>query len=232
MKFCGHCTTALSIVCPKCRFENPPDFKFCGQCTTALEATASSKAQEFRATTEVAVAQDREGERKIVTALFADLRGSTELLEALDPEEGRAIVEPLLRIMSGAVHHYGGYLVRTTGDGIFALFGAPAAYEDHLQRALYAALLIQQQLRAYNDERSGSPKLEARVGVHTGEVVAYSVETDGKTEYRLVGHTANLASRLESIAPAGSIAVSDYTAKLCAKAISRCGRSERRRSRA
>jgi class 3 adenylate cyclase/tetratricopeptide (TPR) repeat protein len=157
------------------------------------------------------------GERKIVTALFADLKGSTELLESLDPEEGRAIVEPLLRIMSDSVHRYEGYLVRTTGDGIFALFGAPAAYEDHPQRALYAALQMQQQLRSYGQDHAarGLQSLEARVGVHTGEVVAYSVEADGKVEYRLIGHTANLASRMEMIAPAGSIAVSDYTAKLC-----------------
>ncbi len=105
----------------------------------------------------------------------------------------------------------------STGDGIFALFGAPAAYEDHPQRALYAALQMQQELRADGQRRTakGLRSLEARVGVHTGEVVAYSVETSGKLEYRLVGHTANLASRLESLAPVGSIATSEYTRKLC-----------------
>jgi class 3 adenylate cyclase len=90
--------------------------------------------------TENAGAEGVDGERKTVTALFADLKGSTELLETLDPEEGRATVEPLLQIMSESVRRYEGYLVRTTGDGIFALFGAPVAYEDHPQRALYAAL--------------------------------------------------------------------------------------------
>jgi len=159
-----------------------------------------------------------EGERKTVTALFADLKGSTELLETLDPEEGRAIVEPLLRIMGDAVRRYEGYLVRTTGDGIFALFGAPVAYEDHPQRALYAALQMQQELRDYTKERTAKAlaTLEARVGVHTGEVVAYPGEAGGKVEYRLIGHTANLASRMESIAAVGSIAVSEATAKLCA----------------
>jgi class 3 adenylate cyclase len=152
-----------------------------------------------------------------VTALFADLKGSTELLETLDPEEGRAIVEPLLQIMSDAVRRYEGYLVRTTGDGIFALFGAPVAYEDHPQRALYAALQMQQELRAHvpTQAAKGRPALEARVGVHTGEIVAYDGEASGKIEYRLIGHTANLASRMESISPPGSIVVSETTAKLC-----------------
>jgi class 3 adenylate cyclase len=126
-----------------------------------------------------------EGERKTVTALFADLKGSTELLETLDPEEGRAVVEPLLRIMSNAVRRYEGYLVRTTGDGIFALFGAPVAYEDHPQRALYAALQMQQELRTHVQAQAakGRPALEARVGVHTGEVVAYAGEASGKIEF-------------------------------------------------
>jgi len=80
------------------------------------------------------------GERKVVTVLFADIKGSMELIEDLDPEEARAIVEPALKLMMGAVLHYGGYVVQTTGDGIFALFGAPVVHEDHPQRALYAAL--------------------------------------------------------------------------------------------
>jgi class 3 adenylate cyclase/tetratricopeptide (TPR) repeat protein len=158
-----------------------------------------------------------DGERKTVTALFADIRGSTELMEDLDPEEADAVVDPVLRIMVEAVHRYEGYVVRTTGDGIFALFGAPVAHEDHPQRALSAALRLQQELRAHGQRRitQGLHPLEARVGVHTGEVVAHTVETDGKVEYRLIGHTANLASRMEMVAPTGSIAASEYTRKLC-----------------
>jgi class 3 adenylate cyclase/predicted ATPase len=158
-----------------------------------------------------------DGERKTVTALFADIRGSTELMEDLDPEEAHAVVDPVLRIMVEAVHRYEGYVVRTTGDGIFALFGAPVAHEDHPQRALSAALRLQQELHAHGQVRiaQGLHPLEARVGVHTGEVVAHSVETDGKVEYRLVGHTANLAARMEMVAPTGSIAASEYTRKLC-----------------
>jgi class 3 adenylate cyclase/predicted ATPase len=158
-----------------------------------------------------------EGERKTVTALFADIRGSTALIEDLDPEAAHAVVDPVLRIMVEAVHRYEGYVVRTTGDGIFALFGAPVAHEDHPQRALSAALRLQQELHAHGQGRiaQGLHPLEARVGVHTGEVVAHTVETDGKVEYRLVGHAANLAARMEMVAPTGSIAASEYTRKLC-----------------
>ena len=157
-----------------------------------------------------------EGERKTVTALFADLKGSTELMEALDPEEARAIVDPALRIMVDAVRRYEGYVVQSTGDGIFSLFGAPAAYEEHPQRALYAALQMQQELREYGHGRAaqGGAALEARVGVNTGEVVVRTVETGGKVEYTPIGHTANLASRLQTMAPAGSIAASEHTRKL------------------
>jgi class 3 adenylate cyclase/predicted ATPase len=221
-KFCDGCGAQLALKCPSCGTVNRSSAKFCDSCGTALATTSSlavaaTRATDVRLTAEEAVAEEIEGERKVVTALFADLTGSTALLETLDPEEGRAIVEPLIRIMSDAVRRYEGYLVRTTGDGIFALFGAPIAYEDHPQRALSAASLMQQELHAYRQEQDakGNPVLDARVGVHTGEVVAYAGEASGKVEYRLVGHTANLASRMESIAPPGSIAVSETTAKLC-----------------
>jgi class 3 adenylate cyclase len=221
-KFCGECASPFTRRCPSCETENSLIAKFCIDCGKPLEnaggksqrtAAASSPIQEAAGIADASP----EGERKIVTALFADLKGSTELLETIDPEEGRAIVEPLLRIMSDAVRRYEGYLVRTTGDGIFALFGAPVAYEDHPQRALYAALHMQQELRTHTKDRSAKalPALEARVGVHTGEVVAYPGEASGKVEYRLIGHTANLAARMESIAAVGSIAVSETTAKLC-----------------
>jgi class 3 adenylate cyclase/predicted ATPase len=226
-KFCSACGSLLSIRCPSCGAENAPSSAFCEDCGAALadgaapatsSPQAAAKALRNRATLEqLDDSSTPDGERKIVTALFADLKGSTQLMEALDPEEAHAIVDPALRIMAQAVRRYEGYVARTTGDGIFALFGAPTAYEDHPQRALYAALQMQQELRADGERRTakGLQSLEARVGVHTGELVAYSVDTSGKVEYRLVGHTANLASRLESIAPVGSIAVSEFTRNLC-----------------
>src|SRR5712691_2806563 len=114
-----------------------------------------------------------DGERKTVTALFADIKGSMELMEDLDPEEARAIVDPALQLMIDAAHHYDGYIVQSTGDGVFALFGAPLAHEDHPQRAFYAALRMQEDLKRYcaRLRAAGHPPMEARVGVNTGEVV-------------------------------------------------------------
>jgi class 3 adenylate cyclase len=126
MKFCGQCTAALALVCPKCHSENPPGFKFCGQCTTALApATAGPEPSKSPVTVrEADEAGALEGERKTVTALFADIKGSTELEQDLDPEEARAIVDPALKLMIEAVRRYDGYVVQSTGDGIFAIFGA------------------------------------------------------------------------------------------------------------
>ena len=152
MKFCGQCTTPLAQVCPKCGFENPPGVRFCGQCTTPLGSGSpgpwSSKpptAPEADGPTAL------DGERKTVTALFADIKGSTELMEDLDPEEARAIIDPALKLMIEAVRRYDGHLVQSTGDGIFGLFGAPVAHEDHPQRALYAALRLQDDLNAIQE---------------------------------------------------------------------------------
>src|SRR5712692_8164550 len=222
--FCEGCGAKLELICPACKTSVSPGARFCKKCGTAIgphkaaaSATPSSPKSEIVAAADGATSEALEGERKIVTALFADLKGSTQLMEDLDPEAAHAIVAPALRIMAEAVRRFEGYVARSTGDGIFALFGAPTAYEDHPQRALYAALDMQRELLAEGQRRvaKGLRSLEARIGVHTGEVVAYSVETSGKVEYRLVGHTANLAARLESIAPVGSIATSEYTRDLC-----------------
>jgi class 3 adenylate cyclase len=150
MKFCGKYRTALGLTCPSCSFENPMGFDFCGKCATALEKDAGIESAKFSTTAEPAsgvnVAAEHadksplDGERKTVTALFADIKGSTELEQDLDPEEARAIVDPALKLMIDAVRRYDGYIVQSTGDGIFALFGAAVAHEDHPQRALYAAL--------------------------------------------------------------------------------------------
>ena len=157
-----------------------------------------------------------DGERKTVTVLFADIKGSTELEQDLDPEEARAIVDPALKLMIDAVRRYDGYIVQSTGDGIFALFGAPVAHEDHPQRALYASLRMQEELKRYSERlrETWNLPLEARVGVNTGEVVVRSITTgEGHTEYTPIGHTANLASRMQALAPTGSIAISEQTRK-------------------
>jgi len=140
-KFCGGCGSALSARCPQCGAENNPSFRFCGNCGASLSAQDSpgAGASGF-ASPGIQIAAEPsevpEGERKTVTALFADIKGSTELERDLDPEEARAIVDPVLRLMMDAVHRYGGYVAQSTGDGIFGLFGAAGAKEDPPQRAL------------------------------------------------------------------------------------------------
>jgi len=158
-----------------------------------------------------------DGERKTITALFADLKGSTALIEGLDPEEARAIIDPALQLMMDAVHQYDGFVAQALGDGIFALFGAPLAHEDHPQRAVYAALRMQDAMRRYADtlRAKGSLPLLMRVGTNTGEVVLRSIRKDDlHADYVPVGHSTNLAARMEQLATPGAIVVSAYTHRL------------------
>src|SRR5712692_151102 len=227
-KFCAACGSPMSSRCPKCGAENAPSSVFCEDCGNALAPNAPtaainpSKTGSSGAAIRVAVEQAEtsaiEGERKMVTALFADIKGSTELEQDLDPEEARAIVDPALKLMIDAVRRYDGYVVQSTGDGIFALFGAPVAHEDHPQRALYTALRLQEELKRYSDRmrQEGRLPLQARVGVNTGEVVVRSIQTgEAHTEYTPIGHTANLAARMQVLAPIGSIATTEQVRKLC-----------------
>ena len=225
MRFCGKCRTALALTCPNCAFENPPGFDFCGQCAAALghaagtakrEADASKPAATVRFVAEEEAQPTLDGERKSVTALFADIKGSMDLIEDIDPEEARAIVDPALKLMIDAANRYDGYIVQSTGDGIFALFGAPVAHEDHPQRALYAALRMQEDLKRYADKlrEQGQPPLLVRVGVNTGEVVVRSIRTgDAHTEYTPIGHSMSLASRLQTLAAPGSVVIGQSVQK-------------------
>src|SRR5438128_8644514 len=158
-----------------------------------------------------------DGERKTITALFADVAGFTALAHDLDPEDTRRIIDPALQLMMDAVHRYEGYVAQALGDGIFALFGAPIAHEDHPQRALYAALSMQEEMRRYGDLvrlKHGAP-LAMRVGVNTGEVVVRSIRKDDlHTDYIPIGHSTSLAARMESLATPGSIVVSEHTQRL------------------
>ena len=221
-KFCGDCGTPLANLCPKCAADNPAGKRFCGECGTALGSAAAPASRSNDAPIRIAgapVSENLEGERKNVTALFADIKGSTELEQDLDPEEARAIVDPALRLMIDAVRRYDGYVVQSTGDGIFAIFGAPVAHEDHPQRALYSAIRMQEELRRYSDRllADGRAPLEIRVGINTGEVVVRSIATGaGNVEYTPIGHTTNLASRMQAVAPTGSIAITENTRRLVA----------------
>src|SRR5262249_16204303 len=205
-----------------CNAENPQTAKFCLDCAKPLEGAGGKSPRVPDAGSPIKVntgsADSLEGERKTVTALFADIRGSTELMEELDPEEARRIVDPALKLMVDAVRRYDGYIPQSTGDGIFAVFGAPVAHEDHPRRALYAALRIQEDLRRYSAKlvAEGGVPLQCRVGVNTGEVVVRSISTgENRTEYAPIGHTTNLASRMQAVAPVGSIAATEQVRKLC-----------------
>ena len=219
-KFCGNCAAALVSICPNCRAENPPQFKFCGQCAATLGAGSSSGSavDSHSATLPADNDMPSDGERKTVTALFADIKGSMDLMEGLDPEEARAIVDPALALMMDATHRYGGHVVQSTGDGVFAVFGAPVAHEDHPQRALYAALRMQQEMKQYADRLrlEGRAPLQVRVGVNTGEVVVRSIQTGAHAEYTPIGHNTGMAARMQALAPIGSIAVTEATERLCA----------------
>src|SRR5271169_5798438 len=210
-KFCDTCGAPVPVRCLSCGSSNRPGARFCNECGAALAkasvgANAPGASQlkspaistpPIAAGTSVAAGDVPEGERKFVTVLFADIKGSTELEENLDPEEARALVDPALQLMIQAVRRYDGYVVQSTGDGILALFGAPVTHEDHPQRALYAALRMQQELRRYSAKlrEQGTAPLELRIGANTGEVVVRSIRTGGAhTEYMPIGLTTNLAS--------------------------------------
>ncbi|HLX38757.1 MAG TPA: adenylate/guanylate cyclase domain-containing protein [Candidatus Binataceae bacterium] len=155
-----------------------------------------------------------DGERKTVSALFADIKGSMDLMEDIDPEQARALIDPALRIMIDAVHRYDGYIVQSTGDGVFALFGAPVAHEDHPHRALLAALKMQDDMRRYASRlrEGGNSPIEVRIGVNTGEAVVRTIKTaDAHTEYTPIGHATSLAARMQALAPTGSIAITENT---------------------
>jgi class 3 adenylate cyclase/predicted ATPase len=246
-KFCEACGSKLELACPACGNSARPGAAFCDNCGAPLarqsqvpslksqvEEGLASSVQRLESTpilytprhlaerilAEQAAMEARgitEGERKTITALFADIKDSTALIEDLDPEEARHLIDPALALMMEAVHRYEGYVAQSMGDGIFALFGAPIAHEDHPQRALYAALRMQEESKRYAEKlrREHGINLQLRVGVNTGEVVVRSIRKDDlHTDYVPVGHSTNLASRMESLAAGGGIVVSEHTHKL------------------
>jgi len=162
--FCQQCGMRLTRLCAQCGQILDPAARFCIACGASVDEVpqvsstppihytprhlaerilAEQAAMEARAATS--------GERKTITALFADMAGSTALIHDLDPEEARRLIDPVVALMMEAVHHYEGYVAKLLGDGILALFGAPIAHEDHPQRALYAALRMQEAMRYHSD---------------------------------------------------------------------------------
>jgi class 3 adenylate cyclase/tetratricopeptide (TPR) repeat protein len=150
--------------------------------------------------------QTLEGERKQVTVLFADIRGSTRLLEGLDPEEAQKLIDPVLQVMMDAVHRYEGTVNQVLGDGIMALFGAPLAHEDHALRACYAALAMQEEMRRYRRKLGQSEELGLQIGLglNSGEVVVRSISNDLNVDYSALGHTTHMAARMQELAAGGT----------------------------
>ena len=176
-----------------------------------------------------------EGERKQVTVLFADLKGSMEVLADRDPEEAQQLLDPVLERMMAAVHRYEGTVNQVLGDGIMALFGAPLAHEDHAVRACYAALAMQEAMRHYTEEvrRTHGVEMPIRVGLNSGEVVVRAIGDDLHMDYSAVGQTTHLAARMEQLAPPGSIRLTADTLRLAEGFIQvkRAGPRPRERSR-
>jgi class 3 adenylate cyclase/tetratricopeptide (TPR) repeat protein len=223
-KFCGGCGTRLVSICPSCSAANPPGQKFCGECGTALgPADAAAKYGTPQSYTPKHLAEKiltskaaLEGERKQVTVLFADLKGSMELLAERDPEEARKILDPVLERMMDAVHRYEGTVNQVMGDGVMALFGAPLAHEDHAVRACYAALRMQESVARYAEEvfRAQGVRIQIRVGLNSGEVVVRAIGSDLHMDYTAVGQTTHLAARMEQTATPGTILLAPATLRL------------------
>jgi class 3 adenylate cyclase len=162
-----------------------------------------------------------EGERKQVTVLFADLKGSMELLADRDPEEARQLLDPVLERMIEAVHRYEGTVNQVMGDGIMALFGAPIAHEDHAVRACYAALRMQETVTRYGDDiqRSHGVPVQIRVGLHSGAVVVRAIDSSLHMDYTAVGQTTHLAARMEQMAKPGSVLTTGETLRLADRCV-------------
>jgi class 3 adenylate cyclase/tetratricopeptide (TPR) repeat protein len=227
MKFCIECAAPLARRCPQCDFANPPQAKFCGQCAAALSgpppAPSPVPPQPLLRYTPGHLAEKiltsktaLEGERKQVTVLFADLKGSMELLADRDPEEARHLLDPVLEHMMAAVHRYEGTVNQVMGDGIMALFGAPIMHEDHAVRACYAALAMQTSVKQYAAEvqRTRGVPIHIRVGLNSGEVVVRSIGSDLHMDYTAVGQTTHLAARMEQMALPGSILITEDVLRL------------------
>ena len=232
-RFCGSCGAALARRCAACAHDNPPDHRFCGGCGAPLDGTrpaapaqtgdASAAGRAARAPAPQHLAEkirraraSIEGERKQVTVLFADVKGSMDLAEQLDPEEWSTIMQRFFSILCEGVERFEGFVDKFTGDGIMALFGAPIAHEDHAQRACFAALHLRDAARAYASEvraRHGVP-FAVRIGLNSGEVVVGRIGDDLRMEFTAQGHTVGLAQRMEALAESGHICLSEHTAHL------------------
>ena len=233
-KFCVECGGILELTCPKCGFSNSPGFKFCAECGHNLTLPSEPVPRELsfdekidkiqrylpKGLTEKILSQkDRiEGERKQVTVMFCDMEGFAALSERLGPEEAYSMMDQVYEILIHKVHDYEGTVNEMTGDGIMALFGAPIALEDAPQRAIRSALAINREMGRFSErtgeEIGGIPSLKMRIGIHTGPVVVGTLGNNLRVEFKAVGDTVNLASRMEGLAEPGTTYVTEETFKL------------------
>jgi class 3 adenylate cyclase/tetratricopeptide (TPR) repeat protein len=222
-KFCEECAARLTLGCPNCGSQVSATAKFCPECAHPLKlageprfASPKDYTPQHLADRILAAKATLEGERKQVTVLFADIKGSTELIADRDPEEAQKLIDPVLERMIEAVHHYEGTVNRVMGDGIMALFGAPLAHEDHAMRACHAALRMQETVKRYaeNLQRSHGLSVTIRVGLNSGEIVVCDIGNDLHTHYTVVGQTVHLAARMEQMAKPGSVLATADTLRL------------------
>jgi class 3 adenylate cyclase/pimeloyl-ACP methyl ester carboxylesterase len=227
-RFCRECGAKLEGLCPACSVSVDPDQKFCHACghrliETAVAAPGTARALAPEAYTPRHLAERilssrsaMEGERKQVTVLFADITGSLALIQHRDPEEVHQILDTAISAMMAAVHRYGGTVNKVMGDGIMALFGAPIAHEDHAARGCYAALAMHKAIAANAEQTRQTLGIEtnARIGLHSGEVVVRAIRNDLTMDYDAIGQTVHLASRMEQVAPPGSTCLTPDTLRL------------------
>ena len=233
-KFCVECGNKLEVICPQCKISNSPSFKFCSECGNQLiepskQATKDlsfdeklDKIQRYlpKGVTEKILSQrDRiEGEHKQVTVMFCDMEGYSQLTEKFGLEEAYEIMDQVYEILIHKVHDYEGTVNEMTGDGIMALFGAPIALEDAPQRAIRSATAIHREMARFSqkikEERKDNPAIKMRAGIHTGPVVVGTLGNDLRVDFKAVGETVNLASRMEGLAESGTTYVTEDTFKL------------------
>ena len=214
-RFCEECATPLTRSCGNCGSQVSATARFCLQCGHPLRAVeedprfASPKnyTPQHIADKILVSRAALEGERKLITVLFADIKGSMEVIADRDPEEVQKLLHAVLERMIEAVHRYEGTVNTVMGDGLMALFGAPLAHEDHAVRACYAALRMQDNIARFSDEiqRSYGVPVMIRIGVNSGEIVISGIGNDLHMDYTVVGQTAHLAARMEQMAKPGSV---------------------------
>lgn len=233
-KFCSQCGHNLEIACPLCKNISGPDSKYCSGCGKQLFGTDKTKSYQNilgKGSEEIQKYLPRglakkvlnqkgkiEGEHKQVTVMFCDMEGFTPLVEELGPEEAYSIMDQVYEILIHKVHGYQGTVNEMTGDGIMALFGAPIALEDAPQRSIRSAVSIHREMALFSEkmrkEKPDLPSIKMRVGIHSGPVVVGTLGNDLRVEFKAVGDTVNLASRMEAIAEPGATFVTEDTFKL------------------